>query len=140
MINMRRFFKLFVFTLAMILIETPQVRADGSYYDLLKKTKNPSTSEKSSLRHRAHEERRRRMNELSQGNLQDAQSTTSGHSSGIADDQDADDSASDSTPQRRRSEPVYHSDTPSVKVNPGDTEALVFPGDSAESPPPKKNK
>jgi len=138
MINMRRFFQLFVFTLAMTLVETPHCRADDSYYDLLKKAQNPSASEKEALRRKAHEKRRRQMNEISRANHEDLLKPAPDLG---PDDENEDDHSSQNQPEpsRRRPEPIYHSDSPAVKVNPGDTHELIFPGDDAETPSPKKN-
>jgi hypothetical protein len=158
MINMRSFFLVFLFTFTTILVETPHCRADGDFYEQLRKKKHPSASEVDAIRKRTSDEKRRSsVNQIAAEGKADADEVKKlpdvipGEPTTQNDIPESEEDKEPTSPQApvksapqagksRPSAPVTHDSSPGVKVNPGDVDELSFPGEAKPKATPKKKK
>ena len=158
MINMRSIFIVFLFTVTTNLVETPVCRADGDFYEQLRKKKKPSAAEIDAIRKQTSDEKRRSsVNQIAAEGKADADevkkqpdiipgepTTKNDVPENEEDKEPSEGQAPAQAPRVGRSKPSSAPSTdsaPAVKVDPGDVDELSFPGEApSKKAAPKKKK
>ena len=127
MINMRRFFLLFLFISTTNFVDSLVCIADGGFYEQIRKKKNLGRGEIEAIRKETlDEERRSRVNQISS---ESKAQTDENPKVSASESEESDEHAETSKPviKTQSSRPENHS--VDVKVNPGSIDELEFPGE-----------